>query len=102
MRWLRLPLALVAALAIAWSSVSDNPAVCPDDVSDAGEHGHGVPAGHHCCCLSGPCHTPTVLRTTTAFIALVDASKAYASVTPVAPRSIDRPAPPTPPPTLLA
>jgi hypothetical protein len=100
-RWLRFSVALVAAAAVAWSSVSDNPAVCADDAREAGEHGQGAPAGSHCC-PSCPCHTPTVVLPSVMIVERAAPADAQVSVAPGALHGIDRPAPPTPPPTLLA
>jgi hypothetical protein len=100
--WLKLSVALLSAAAIAWSSVADNPAVCADnDAREAGEHGHGTPANSSCC-PSCPCHTPTVLRASVAIVERAAPSDAQLSVAHRALHSIDRPAPPTPPPTILA
>jgi hypothetical protein len=100
-RWLKLSVALVAAAAIAWSSVSDNPAVCADDAGEAGEHGQGAPAGSHCC-TSCPCHTPTIVRPSASVVERAGPADAQVSFALGALHSIDRPAPPTPPPTVLA
>lgn len=57
--------ALVAALALGWSSIVDNPTVCPDDwPGTASSHpcnDDGTPATP---CVSCPCHLPS-LRVTT-------------------------------------
>src|SRR5689334_17897532 len=51
--------ALVAALALGWSSVVDNPSVCPDDwpgtASSRPCSDDGAPASQ---CVSCPCHLP--------------------------------------------
>lgn len=99
--WLRLSVALVAAAAVAWSSIADNPAVCADDAGEAGEHGHGTPASPSCC-PSCPCHTPTVLRVSPVIVERSAPGDAQVSAAPKTLHSIDRSAPPTPPPTLLA
>ncbi|HET7789139.1 MAG TPA: hypothetical protein VIR81_09040 [Myxococcales bacterium] len=53
--------ALVTALALGWSSVVDNPGVCPDDwPGTASSHpcnDDGAPATR---CASCPCHLPSL------------------------------------------
>lgn len=92
-------LAVSAIAFLAWASVADNPAVCPEEQGETG-HGHGTPAGSHCC-LSAPCHTPTVAPAV-ALVVLPPPTVAASDRSSVAVlTSIDSPAPPTPPPTAL-
>ena len=58
-RLLRQLVALGALACSTWASVVDNPAVCPDELSQrGGDRDHGTPPGAHCC-LTAPCQTPT-------------------------------------------
>ena len=99
MRAAHRPLAVFAIAFVAWASVADNPAVCPDEQGET-SHGHGTPEGPHCC-LSAPCHTPTVAPAVAA-VSLPASTVAAAERPAVAVlTSIDSPAPPTPPPTVL-
>ena len=63
-RAMRSLLALVAALALGWSSVVDNPSVCPDDWPGAASphpcNDEGTPAAQ---CVSCPCHLPSLRAT---------------------------------------
>lgn len=93
-------LALSVIAFLGWASVVDNPAVCPDEMGQHGDMGHGTPPSSHCC-LTGPCHTPTALRAAAPLPA--PARPALAGI-PIDARiltSADVPAPPTPPPTAL-
>jgi hypothetical protein len=95
---------VVASIALlAWASVVDNAAVCPDGAGEQGpgSHRHDTPPSSHCC-LGAPCHSPTLAR-----VALLPSAPAAAIVPAVAIPArvltgIDSPAPPTPPPTTAA
>ena len=98
-RFLRQLVALGALACSTWASVVDNPAVCPDELSQhGGDQDHGTPPGAHCC-LTAPCRTPTTSPSVAPPAApvsnVVDALEPAVAVL----RSIHAPAPPTPPPT---
>jgi hypothetical protein len=101
-RVLRSSIALLAAGFVGWASIADNAAVCVDDLQDHGRHhGDDAPAAPHCC-LSCPCQTPTDARPVTTAVRRVSTIAKVITVAEAAPISADIPAPPTPPPTLLA
>lgn len=99
MRLLRQLAALGALACSTWASAVDNPAVCPDELSQhGGGRDHGTPASSHCC-LMAPCRTPTTSPSVTAAAppipnAVVALAPAVAALT-----GIHAPEPPTPPPT---
>ena len=99
----RRALAIVAAACLGWASVVDSPVVCPDEQGERGDanHAHGASPGSHCC-VTAPCHTPTVFTRVVAIPAVLASVVATASTTaPRALASIDSRAPPTPPPTAV-
>jgi hypothetical protein len=98
-RVLRSLVALGAASLLAWASVADSRAVCPDEQGELG-HGHEAPGGAHCC-LTAPCGTPTVTAAVAVVVAPTAQVAEVASPPPAVIASLDLPAPPTPPPTAL-
>jgi hypothetical protein len=92
-------LAAVAVLSVAWASVADNPAVCPDEQGET-SHRHDSPASSHCC-LSAPCHTPSVAPAAALELGPVSRVAPAHRPTVTVLLGIDSPAPPTPPPTAL-
>ncbi len=98
-RVLRQLVALGALAFSTWSSVVDNPAICPDELSQhGGDRDHGTPSGSHCC-LMAPCRTPTTSPSLTPARAPV--SNVVEALEPAVAFLIGThaPAPPTPPPT---
>jgi hypothetical protein len=87
--------------AISWASVVDNAAICPDEVEHgAGGGPHSTPPTSHCC-LTAPCHTPTVAPPTGALAPPPAVVPGRISIVFLRPADADSPAPPTPPPTSL-
>ncbi len=87
--------------AISWASIVDNPAVCPDELEHgAGGGEHSTPPTSHCC-LTGPCHTPTVAPVNATLAPPPAIVPRRIGVVFPQPVDADSPAPPTPPPTSL-
>jgi hypothetical protein len=90
---------LVAALALGWSSVVDNPVVCPDDgpATDSSRpcNDGGAPATP---CVSCPCHLPLRLSAAVAVGPPVWLEVRAASWPVKHVHAADLAAPPTPPP----
>ena len=90
--------ALVAALALGWSSVVDNPTVCPDDWPQAASHpcnDDGAPAAP---CVSCPCHLPSLRVTADAVEPPLRIAAQPGAWPEQHVHAADPAAPPTPPP----
>lgn len=88
--------ACAAALAVAFASVADNAACCPEDGQAATLP--GAPSSPSSACAEMPCHTPGLLTVIVWPRPVVAPRYAPDPSTPE-PMSAEAPTPPTPPPT---
>ena len=100
---------MIVAVAVGWSSVFDNPVLCSDEIggvpisSDGPCSNEGGAPASPAACTGCPCRLPTIeTRVLTRVVPPASVALPIAELVPQVLDSADQPAPPTPPPTLLA